>query len=49
MRVPGLGLAVATLGGVLPVPLLAQAERIEPVGAVHGEHAVEVIDLVLQQ
>jgi hypothetical protein len=34
---------------MLPVPLLSQAEGIKPLGAIHSEHAIEVINLVLEQ
>jgi hypothetical protein len=34
---------------VLPVPLLPQAERVEPLGPIHCEHPVEVINLVLKE
>ena len=33
---------------VLSVPLFPQAEWIQPQWAIYGEHAVEVIDLVLE-
>jgi hypothetical protein len=30
------------------MPLFPEAEGIQPQGAIYGEHAVEVIDLVLE-
>src|SRR5580765_6863241 len=41
--------AVAVGLGVQPVPFLPQTERMGTVGAVHRQHPVEVIDLVLEQ
>jgi hypothetical protein len=34
---------------VLPVPLLPQAERVEPQWAIYCKHSVEMIDFVLEQ
>jgi hypothetical protein len=34
---------------VLPVPLLPEAEWIQPLGPVHRKHAIEMIDLVLEE
>ena len=31
------------------MPLFPEAERIEPLGPVHRQHAVEMVDFVLQQ
>jgi hypothetical protein len=31
-----------------PMPLFTQAERVQPVGPVHCQHSIEMVDLVLQ-
>jgi len=33
---------------MLPVPLLPETERVEPLGPVHCQHAIQMIDLVLE-
>src|SRR3990172_5106034 len=45
----GRRLPVPAFGAPVTLPFLAQAEGIEPRGAVHGEHTVEMVNLVLQQ
>ena len=43
------GNTVAPLRGPVLLPLLPETDRINARGTVHREHAIEVIDLVLQQ
>src|SRR4051812_12254947 len=47
-RSSGLGLPIPGWA-MLPVPLLPQAEGVKPLGTIHREYAVEVIDLVLEK
>jgi hypothetical protein len=33
---------------MLPVPLLPEAERIQPLSPVYGKHAIQVVNLMLE-
>jgi hypothetical protein len=33
---------------MLPVPLLAEAERVQALGSVHGKYAVQMVNFVLE-
>src|SRR3990170_1984651 len=49
LLVSRLGLPVPVGGGVEAVPFLPEAEWIRTAGSIHREHAIQVVDFVLEQ